>query len=154
MIAGRVKAVVFLIIVMLALSSPVVYAVHNDAACQQEKSVKGKMEAGRQELYKDLNLTDEQKKLLEANKAKHREEMKALAGQMKEKKAEVRQELQKDQLDMAKITQLNNELKALQAQMLDHRLESTLEVRKILTPEQFKKFISKIEDWPKHFKKR
>ena len=37
--------------------------------------------------------------------------------------------------------------------MLDNRLNSILEVRKILTPEQFKKFIGKMQEHKEHFKK-
>jgi Spy/CpxP family protein refolding chaperone len=105
-----------------------------------------------QRLYKDLGLTKEQKQSLEENKNKNKEQMKALFQNMREKTALVRQELQKEQLDMVKITQLNNELKQLQAQMLDYKLQSILEVRKILTPEQFRKFSAKMEKRAGHFK--
>ena len=46
---------------------------------------------------------------------------------------------------MEKIDQINGDLKKMMAQMLDYRLERILEVRKILTPEQFKKFTSQVE---------
>jgi Spy/CpxP family protein refolding chaperone len=36
--------------------------------------------------------------------------------------------------------------------MIDHRLEGILQVRKILTPEQFKKFIANMDGAPGHFK--
>ena len=54
-------------------------------------------------------------------------------------------------LNIGKITQINNELKILSAQMLDRKLEGILEVRKILTPEQFKKFMTKTEGWHERF---
>jgi Spy/CpxP family protein refolding chaperone len=105
-----------------------------------------------QEMYKDLGITDEQKKLLEANQTKHREQTKALYAQMRQKGTLLQQELEKKELNMQVITQTNNEIKQIQAQMLDDRLESILEVRKILTPEQFKKFEDKINERMEHFK--
>ena len=101
-----------------------------------------------------LNLSDTQKKLLEENKKVRREEMKSLFSQMKEKKEAIRNELQKAELNIGKITQINNELKILSAQMLDHKLEGILEVRKILTPEQFKKFMAKMGQRQEHFKEK
>ena len=58
----------------------------------------------------------------------------------------MRQELQNPTLNMDKINQIQSELKASQAQMLDARLQGILEIRKILTPEQFTKFSAKMEE--------
>ena len=150
----KIKIVALLIIAALALSVPVIYADSDSGKnCQQDKGqVKGKMEARRQELYKDLNLTAEQKKMLDENKGKHREQMKALFNNIQAQEAAMRQELQKQNLDTGKIDQLNNELKKLQSQLLDQRLAATLEVRKILSPEQFKKFMAKMEEHREHWK--
>ena len=79
--------------------------------------------------------------------------METLFKEIKEKRAAISQELQKDELNMGKITQLNNEIKISEAQALDHKLEGMLEVRKILTPEQFKKFMAKMGEWRGHYKK-
>ena len=120
------------------------YARQSYADSQAEKPFTKKWEARRNELYKDLNLSQEQKKMLEENKNKHKEEMKALFNAMKEMRTSMRQELQKEKLDMAKIGEINNEMKRLEAQMSDQRLAGILEVRKILSPEQFKKFMEKM----------
>ncbi len=96
-------------------------------------------------MYKDLNLAEEQKKLLEENRKSHKEEARALFKDMRQKRDALRQELEKGALNMDNINQINNELKKLQAEMLDHRLAGVLEVRKILTPEQFKKFMARTE---------
>ena len=68
--------------------------------------------------------------------------------------ASLRQELEKSQLNMQLVYQINNELKLLEAQILDNRLERILEVRKILTPEQFKKFEDKMNERMEHFKNK
>ena len=112
------------------------------------------MEARRQELYKDINLSEAQKKALEENRKGRKEEMKSIFSQIKEKKEAIRNELQKNELNIGKITQINNELKILDTQMLDRKLEGILEVRKILTPEQFKKFMAKMDQRQEHFKEK
>lgn len=109
-----------------------------------------KMESRRQEMYKDLNLSDAQKQELEASRNKTREEMKAIFAASKESRAALSRELQKEKLDMGRISQINGELKKLNAQMFDYRLRSILEVRKILTPEQFKTFTKKTEERIRH----
>ena len=90
--------------------------------------------------------------MLDENKSKHREGMKAFFNAIKGTRDSMRRELQKEKLDMAKINQINDEMKKLEAQMSDRRLEGILEVRKILSPEQFKKFTEKMGDGPEHFK--
>ena len=80
--------------------------------------------------------------------------MKALFNDIETQEAAMKQELQKQNLDTGKIDQLNNELKKLQSQLLDQRLAATLEVRKILSPEQFKKFMAKMEEHREHWKRK
>ena len=146
--------VLLLIAAMLALSSSVVCAYPKDNPPPQKKAFWGKGEKGRQALYKDLNLTDEQKRLLEENRKNRKEEARAMFENMKQKRSLMKEELQKENLDMTKISGINNELKELQAKMLDHRLNGILEVRKILTPEQFRKFLAKSGERRGHLKNR
>ena len=112
----------------------------NGAAAPQERHKK--MEQKRQKMWDELNLTADQKKQLEANKTKNREGMKASFEKMKSCRESLKQELMKPDLDMGKISAIQSEIKALEAQMTDAHLNSVLEVRKILTHEQFEKFIS------------
>lgn len=149
----KVKCVTLLIVAILAgLPASIVYAASPVQAAQQKEEFTKKTDARRQEIYNDLGLTGEQRKLLEENKNKHREQTKALFTQMREKTAFLRQELEKKELNMQTVYQTNNELKRLQAQMLDNRLERILEVRKILSPAQFKKFEDKMNERMEHFK--
>ena len=118
-----------------------------DKSCAQDKesAVSGekhkKMEGGRQKVWDQLNLTPEQKKQLEENKAKNKETMKATFEKMKSAKESLKAELMKPALDMNKINNIQSQVKALQNQMTDNRLSSMLEVRKVLTREQFEKFL-------------
>jgi len=78
----------------------------------------------------------------------------ALFTEMRRKMGLLREELEKSELNTQKVYQINNELKQLQAQMLDNRLERILEVRKILTPAQFKKFEDEMNARWEHFKNK
>ena len=147
------KLAALVIVGALVLSSGVLYASSSDDKCgTPEKTSKGRGWAGKHDIFKDLNLTDQQKKMLEENKAKHKEEMKVTLDAIRQARDSMRQELQKEKLDMAKVGRINDELKKLEAQMIDRRLEGVLEVRKILSPQQFQKFMSKMEKRMEHFK--
>ena len=151
----KVKFVTLLIVpVLVGLSASIIYAASPNPAAKQEEAFIKKIDAKRQEIFNDLGLTDGQRKLLEENKNKHREETKVLFTQLRQKMTLLRQELEKSELNMQAIYQINNEVKQLQAQMLDNRLERILKVRKILTPEQFKKFEDKMNERMEHFKNK
>jgi len=95
-----------------------------------------------QGIYSQLNLTDDQKKQLEVNKQQHRAKMESARQEIKADKETLKEELMKPQLDMPKINAIHDQIKSLQNQMEDVKLNSILGVRTILTPEQFLKFIN------------
>ena len=95
-----------------------------------------------QEVYSQLNLSDDQKKQLQNNRQQNKDKRKAMFEKMRATKEAFDQELMKPDLDMNKINEIQLQFKASQSQMIDDRLNSILEVRKIMTPEQFSKFIS------------
>ena len=105
-----------------------------------------KPDTKRQEMFADLGLSPEQRKALEDNRNRHKEQTTEVVTQLRRKMGELRQELEKNELDMQAVGRINGELKQLQGRMLDNRLERILEVRKILTPEQFKKFEDKMHE--------
>ncbi len=136
----NMKAFILTIFMCGLMSIP---AVHAD---EQQGSKHEGMHKKSHEMFKQLNLTEDQKKQIDANKQKQREEMKAVFTQMKSQREALHQELMKKDLDMTAINNIQAQIKASQAQMADHHLNSILEVRKILTPEQFTKFLSLMED--------
>jgi Spy/CpxP family protein refolding chaperone len=95
-----------------------------------------------QEIYSQLNLTDDQKKQLEVNKQQHRAKMQSARQEIKADREAFKAELMKARLDMPKINQIHNQVKSLQDQMEDEKLSSILAVRGILTPGQFSKFVN------------
>jgi len=91
-------------------------------------------------MAKELNLTQEQQVKLEANRKAQRQEVNKLLTAIKEKQAQLGEELKKPGVTRAAIQPLANEIKSLQAQLMDSRLNGIFAVKKIFTPEQFAKF--------------
>lgn len=131
------------------LVSPMVYANDTGSSSSEHSNFSEKKQErmGKkiQEIYNQLNLTKEQKEQLENNKSKTREKRKILFDKMRSYKETLNQELMRPELDMNKINEIQTQFKTLQSQMTDDRLNSMLDVRKILTPQQFSKFLSLME---------
>ena len=160
MINTKAKIMGFLMTSVLALSAPLVYAdnanggnvsggqtaVSND----QSSSGQGDHEWGHGHwgkhgdhqggcFFKDL--TDDQKKQLKDIWQKQKEAKKAAFEQIKANKDAITNELLQTTPDVNKINDLKSKLEALGAQMLDNRISSDLEVKKILTAEQFAHYL-------------
>ena len=92
------------------------------------------------EAFKQLDLSPEQKKQLQTHRSNHREQAGEFRENLRAKKEAIRNELQKEELNVENIYKIHNEFKSLLSEKADHRLEGILEVRKILTAEQFRTF--------------
>ncbi|MCM8832060.1 MAG: periplasmic heavy metal sensor [Candidatus Omnitrophica bacterium] len=99
-----------------------------------------------QELMNSLNLTQEQKEKLEQLRTQNRQNISEIQKQLKDKREELRLELDKDQLDEAKIKDIATQIKQLQAKILDLRINNIIELRKTLTPQQHTIFREKIRE--------
>jgi len=97
-------------------------------------------QAKKAKMYEELGITEEQKKAFKLHKDSHHKETKALREKIKAKRKAFRQALEDPNADNNTIKAANNELKALSNSLDDSRLNGVLEIRKILTPEQFQKF--------------
>ncbi len=106
----------------------------------RHEEMREKMRAKMLEVFKQLDLSTEQEEQLQAHRKSHRGQGKEFWENMKAKKEAIKNELQKEELNMENVYKIHNELKDLLIQKADHRLEGILEVRKILTAEQFRKF--------------
>lgn len=105
-----------------------------------------KMEFRIQAIYDQLALSEDQKKLLEENKSKHKAVKEQLRATMTANMDSFGEELKKEDYDLKEITRLHEESKNLRNQMADDRLQGILEVRKILTQEQFIKFTQLMQE--------
>jgi Spy/CpxP family protein refolding chaperone len=85
---------------------------------------------------------NEQEKKLETHRIEHRAEMEKLMLVVKEKREELKAALEDPKMNHHAVERINDDLKDAHNDMADKRLEGILYVREVLTPEQFKKFLS------------
>ena len=109
-------------------------------------------------IERELKLTPEQDKLLKDAKEAHRAEMAGLVKALKEKRRELKEALAKPGVTRQQLEPITAEMKQLQSQMIDARMNGILRVKEILTPEQYQKLQSMKEEWQnkprgKHFGK-
>ena len=96
-------------------------------------------------IMKELNLSPEQQKKLEDNRNAQRQEMTRLHQSIREKQVKLGEELKNPAVTRSSIEPLVSEIKSLQAQALDQRINAIFAVKGILTPEQFVKFQQLVE---------
>ena len=94
-------------------------------------------------MFEELGLSDEQKEALKKNREQHGKEFGDLREKMRAKRQELGAELQKAEFDMEKVKSIHGELKAVMMTMEDQQLAAILEIRKVLTAEQFARFEAK-----------
>ena len=99
----------------------------------------GKKRMHRQGVMKELNLTQEQRQKMRELRQQHRAGMKGLRSQMRQARESMKKAFQENSSE-GQLRTLHNKLMDLQKSVATKRFENLLEVRKILTPEQRKKF--------------
>jgi len=125
------STIIGLAVVILTVSA--VYA-----QTQGESQRRGNWHEGN--IFRELNLTPEQQKKLEENRNAQREEMEKLHTAIKEKQTKLQEDLKSSAVTRETVEPLVNEIKSLQVQLIDHRINGIFAVKEILTPEQFVKF--------------
>lgn len=90
-------------------------------------------------MVKELGLTPDQAQKIESLKVEHQKEMITLKSQMRLKRLDLRQEMEKDSPNPASLDKMVDESAAMRATMEKARLHHLLDVKKILTPEQWQK---------------
>ncbi len=104
---------------------------------KQRRARRATMQA---KLKEALGLTDEQVQQLDAQRNQHQGEIKESRQTMKQLREEFKLETEKTEIDEAKLKSIHAHMKTVLNKIADQRLEGILQLRKILTPEQFKKF--------------
>jgi len=138
----KMKKRIRLIIVMLAVSALITgNAFCETGACnwgKDKESYKEKKEA----VTRQLNLTPEQDKLLKDAKAAGRAQTEATGKALKAKRQELQAALVKPGVTRQQLEPIASEIKALQSQMVDQKIDGILKIKGILTPEQYQKLQS------------
>ena len=125
---------------LVAIGAVVLMLASGAAWAQTEGGMKQRGDGGKGRVMKELNLTAEQEKKFEENrKARHEETMK-LREAIKDKHAQLQEALKNPAVTRESVEPLAVQIKALQAQMVDQRLNAIFSAKAILTPEQFAKF--------------
>ncbi len=88
---------------------------------------------------KELNLTPAQKTQLDTQRSAQREAMESIHQSIETKRHELRAEMDKDATDKAKLDSIATELKNLQGQRISQEIKGILQMKEVLTPDQFKK---------------
>jgi len=154
------KTAIFLGAILILVSSSMSYAEGAEGG-----EAKGHFKADHEERMKEktkrfddmaqqLGLSPEQQEQMKEQRKQGRENKKALYGQLKEKHKELRQELQKAVSDDNEITRITSEMKDINSQLIDQRVESIRGMKSILTPEQYEKFKEKTAEMKERHKKR
>ena len=110
------------------------------AAIVAAAAVPGKRAA----LFKDLGLTKEQETKLQDLRYAHRKKTADLRHDLELKRLDVRRELERDQPDAAAIDRLLDESAAMRGRLSKERIHNILDIRKVLTPEQWEKAKSRL----------
>ena len=136
-----------LMVAVMTLSASIVYADNAGSTPAVTDPVKDKQECPvmkehgmmkeHEMMAQVLNLTEDQQKQLKDVQQKQKEATKSTFEAIKTGREALDAEIVKATSDTAKITDLQNQLKAAQAQMADSRLNKLLAIKKIMTPEQF-----------------
>lgn len=92
------------------------------------------------EMFEKLKLTKEQRDQLDKNREAHKAVFEDLKEKISAKHQQLRTLLDSPVLDIARVKATHQELKDLLNQKEDQHLAAILEVREILTPEQFVEF--------------
>jgi len=129
------------IIIVLA----VVFVTVSAAYAQPQGGYQQRDDKQKEHIFKELNLTPEQLKKLEENRKAQRQEVEKLFSALKEKQARLQETLKNPAVTRAIVDPLANEIKSLQAQLIDHRIGGIFAVKEILTPGQFAKFQQMME---------
>jgi Spy/CpxP family protein refolding chaperone len=130
-----------LAVALMALSAGMVYADNGGNFAGGGDSFKGGHECHHGKMHhltaQVLGLTEDQQKQLKSIKQKDMETMKSVFEQIKSNREALNAEIVKAVPDMNKVNDIQTQMKVLQSQMVDNHLNSILEIKKIMTPEQF-----------------
>jgi Spy/CpxP family protein refolding chaperone len=132
-----------LAVALMALSAPMVWAdsgpTTGGAAPDTAQKDGGNWHHGHRDhmMAKILGLSQDQEKQLKDSKEKQMASMKSIFEQMKANREAFDAEMIKATPDMSKVNDLQAQLKTIQSQMVDDHLNAILEIKKILTPEQY-----------------
>jgi Spy/CpxP family protein refolding chaperone len=101
-------------------------------------------------MIEKLGLSDDQVAQLKAHKQAKIESREKLYSELAKQKQALRDELEKPVSDDARIKQISDSMKQIQSKLVDERIKGILEIKAILTPEQYAEFKAKMGKYKEH----
>ena len=133
------------LITVLALAGTATILLCTAAFAESPKGEERKdhRKASKEELTKELGLTEQQQAQLSETRKANQAATQGLLGSLKTARSALREELGKYNSDAAKVQSLAAEVKNIEAKMVDQRITSVNKIKEILTAEQFGKMQEK-----------
>jgi Spy/CpxP family protein refolding chaperone len=101
-------------------------------------------------IIKELRITPEQQQAISQQRTQEKTRSQELRQKMKSVREEITVELNKEVTDTAKLRSLISRMKELTGERIEQQIKGILELKKILTPEQFKELNEKRQQNEKH----
>ncbi|MCM8756469.1 MAG: Spy/CpxP family protein refolding chaperone [Candidatus Omnitrophica bacterium] len=98
-----------------------------------------------EEVISQLNLTPEQKDKISKLREDRQRALRELREQFRNKRTQLKEELDKDSIDKVKVERIVSDIKDLMGKMLDKRIEEIIAIRNILSLEQFRLLNERME---------
>ena len=140
-LVGLGAAVFFVSFLCLAMP---VKAESGDEYCRPRQKWGAEKQQKFDKLIQKLDLSEEQVARLKEHKQAKMESREKLYAQLGEHKQALKDELEKPASDNARIKQIADSIKQVQSEMVDERIKGILEIKAILTPEQYSEFKANI----------
>jgi len=99
-----------------------------------------------QQMLERLNLSPEQETQIKQMQRDRRQVSEGLRRDLREKRKELKQELDKTDSDPGKIKALTQDLKEINSRIVDEQVSGALQMKKMLSPEQYQAFSEAIKD--------
>ena len=103
---------------------------------EQGQPYRGKAE----EVFKKLNLSPQQEAQIKEFQDINLKRAKELRRDLKGKRKELIEELDKSNSDVARIKALTSDLKDIEGRLIEQRVNGTLKMKEVLAPEQYRAF--------------
>jgi len=140
------KRRIMLVIGMFVISAFIAGSAFAEGGACPAGQGKANFKEKKESMTAKLNLTAEQEKLLKDAKASQRAGMEAIVTAIKTKRQELKAVLAKQGVTKQEVAPIVAELKRLEAEKLDKRVDGILKIKNILSPEQYQK-LQKMKEW-------
>lgn len=141
--------IIIAVAIAAMISMPAAYAEFGRGDHEGREGKHGKV---MKKIMEDLDISPEQKVEIDKNRKEHHEKKKALREEMKVKKQQLKDELKENAPDRGKINRTIDEISDIQKKLLRQRVDGVLEMKEILTEEQFTQLHEKMENTRKRHK--